>query len=138
VWIFSPDASLLGELSLTIAENNDTKGIGSMLQPESFPQPFRKIYLKPVSWAVILAEILDITTTFGGFLIYPQMWEANPLYGFLGGWGSMILAKIAATVIVVLILEKVVKWPRPVWVIPLAASLPVFWNTASILAELLL
>lgn len=108
-----------------------------MQQPRLAALTQRKIQLKPVSWAVILAEGLDLATTFSGFFLFPQMWEANPVHGLLGGWSLTILAKITATLLVVLILEKVERWPRLVWLVPLAAGLPVIWNLASILAELL-
>jgi hypothetical protein len=108
-----------------------------MLQPKVSSLNQRKFQLKPVSWAVILAEGLDLATTFGGFSLFPQMWEANPVHGLLGGWGLTILAKLIATLLVVLILERVDRWPRPVWLVPVTASLPVLWNLASILAEIM-
>ena len=106
-----------------------------MLQLIRTPSTHRKLQLKPISWAVLIAEALDLATTFGGFLIFPQMWEANPLPGLIGGWSMTILFKIAATLVVVAVLERVERWPRPVWIVPLAASLPVAWNLFSILAE---
>lgn len=108
-----------------------------MLRTKEYSLLQHKFQLKPVSWALILAEGLDLATTFAGFLLFPQMWEANPIQGLLGGWGLTILAKITATLLVVIILEKVERWPRAVWLIPLTAALPVMWNTFSILAELM-
>jgi hypothetical protein len=106
-----------------------------MFQEKRSSSSFSCPQLKPISWAVLIAETLDLATTFGGFVFFPQMWEANPLHGVLGGWNLMILFKIAATIFVIVTLERVEKWPRPVWVVPLAASLPVLWNLLSILAE---
>jgi hypothetical protein len=108
-----------------------------MLQPKLSALTQRKFQLKPVSWAVIMAEGLDLATTFGAFSVFPQMWEANPVHGLLGSWGLTILAKMTATLLVVIILEKVERWPRPVWLVPMTAGLPVIWNLASILAELM-
>lgn len=107
-----------------------------MTQFRTTDTPFKKLSLKPVSEAVLVAECLDMLTTFSGFLVFPQMWEANPLRMALGGWVPLLLAKLLATLVVVLILERIEKWPRPVWIIPAAAALPVVWNLISMLAEL--
>jgi hypothetical protein len=97
-----------------------------------------KLHLKPVSRALLIAETLDLMTTFGGFVFFPHMWEANPLPGILGGWAPTIALKIAGTILVIMILEKVEKWPRTVWIVPLAAFIPVAWNLTSILAEVII
>ena len=107
-----------------------------MTQFRTTDTPFKKLSLKPVSQAVLAAECLDVFTTFSGFLVFPQMWEANPLRISLGGWVPLIMVKLLATLVVVMILERIEKWPKPVWVIPLAAALPVLWNLISMLAEL--
>jgi hypothetical protein len=106
-----------------------------MFQQKRFSSSFGTLQLKPISWAVLIAETMDIATTLAGFVLFPQMWEANPLPGILGGWSMTIIIKITATVIVIATLEKVERWPKPVWAIPLAASMPVIWNLMSILAE---
>lgn len=98
--------------------------------------PYPRNNLKTVSWAVIIAETLDMATTFGAFLFLPQMWEANPVQGWIGGWDVTILAKLVATLLVVWVLERIPRWPRPVWIIPAVAGLPVLWNLVCILAEL--
>jgi uncharacterized membrane protein len=95
------------------------------------------LQLKPVSMALILAELLDVATTLVGFLFFPQIWEANPLLITFGGWMQLLLAKLVAVAFVVLILEKVKTWPRLVWIIPLVASLPALWNTFCLLAEII-
>ena len=92
--------------------------------------------LKLVSRALLYAEVLDVTTTLGGIGLMPQLWEANPLYTLLGGWGATLLAKVLATLVVVLVLELVDEWPALVGVVPLAATLPGLWNLAAILAEI--
>jgi hypothetical protein len=106
-----------------------------MFQQKRFSSSFGTLQLKPISWAVLIAETMDLATTLAGFVFFPQMWEANPLPGILGGWSMTIFIKVTATVLVIATLEKVERWPRPVWVVPLAASLPVMWNLMSILAE---
>jgi hypothetical protein len=106
-----------------------------MYQQKGLSNSFGGLQLKPISWAVLIAETLDLATTFGSFVFFPQMWEANPLHGVFGGWNLTIFIKIAATLIVIATLERVDRWPRPVWIVPLAASLPVVWNLLSILAE---
>jgi hypothetical protein len=93
--------------------------------------------LKPVSRVIILAEALDVLTTFAGVFVFPQMWETNPLKLMLGGWIPVILLKIIATLCMIAILERVEKWPRLVWVVPSLAFLPVMVNSISILAEIL-
>jgi hypothetical protein len=93
--------------------------------------------LRPISQALILAETFDIFTTYLGLLLIPQLWEANPLAGILGGLFGATLFKIGVTLGAVLVLERVPRWPRLVWVIPGVAALPVFWNLANILAEFL-
>ena len=108
-----------------------------MTQLKTTTTALRKLSLKPISQAVLLAEGTDVLTTFSGFLVFPQMWEANPLRSALGGWIPMILVKLLATLVVVLILERVEKWPKPVWIIPIAAAIPVLWNLISMMAELI-
>jgi uncharacterized membrane protein len=93
--------------------------------------------LKPISKVVMFAEAFDMLTTFAGCFIFPQMWEANPLKLMLGGWIPVILLKVIATLCVIVILERVEKWPRLVWVVPSLAFLPVLLNSFSILAEVL-
>lgn len=93
--------------------------------------------LKSVSIAVITAESLDILTTFWGLILFPQMWETNQLLVQLGGWLPVILAKVMAVIVVVIVLEKVEKWSRLVWMVPLTAFSPVLWNCVCILAEAL-
>ena len=94
--------------------------------------------MKPVSMAVLCAELLDIVTTFFGLSLFPQMSEANPMASFLGGMPATILVKILVIALVILVLEKVEKWPRIVWIIPITASVAVVWNLVIILAELIL
>jgi hypothetical protein len=96
-----------------------------------------RLKLRPISQVLILAETLDIITTYAGLLLYPQLWEANPLAGSLGGLLGATLLKIGITLVVVLVLERVPRWPRLVWIIPTVAALPVFWNLANILVEYL-
>lgn len=98
--------------------------------------PIRKPALKPISIVILIAEGLDLLTTFAGLLFFPQLSETNPMVVLLGGWLPTILAKIAATIIVVLIIERVGKWPRLIWIIPSIAVLPVFWNIICMLAEI--
>lgn len=101
-------------------------------------KPLARPQLKTISKVVILAEALDVLTTFTGITFFPQMWETNPLPGFIGGWLPTVFAKILATFLVVLVLERVEKWPRLVWLVPIIAGLPVFWNSLCILAELMI
>ncbi|HJW91029.1 MAG TPA: hypothetical protein VJ436_10360 [Anaerolineales bacterium] len=96
-----------------------------------------RLKLRPISQALILAETLDIITTYAGLLLFPQLWEANPLAGLLGGMFGATLLKMAITLGVVLVLERVPRWPRLVWIIPAVATLPVMWNLANILVEFL-
>lgn len=95
------------------------------------------VRLKPVSLALILAELLDVASTFGGLSLYPQVWESNPLPGLMGGLAPVVFSKLLITVGVALVLEKVERWPGLVWAVPLAASLPVVWNLVCIAAEVL-
>jgi hypothetical protein len=94
--------------------------------------------LKPISRALLIAETLDVLTTFAGFYLAPQMWEANPMLAALGGWAQLLLAKVAAVLLVVFVLERVRSWPRLAWIIPLVAALPVAWNALALLVELAL
>jgi hypothetical protein len=91
--------------------------------------------LKPVSKVFLAAEALDILTTFIGLSLHPQMWEANPVVGVLGGMVQAALFKLLVTLAVVYVIEKVDSWPRLIWVVPLMASVPVFWNLFSISVE---
>ena len=91
--------------------------------------------LKPVSKVFIAAEALDILTTFVGLSLQPQMWEANPVAGVLGGLVQAALFKLLVSVAVVYVIEKVDSWPRLIWVVPLMASTPVVWNLISISVE---
>jgi len=94
-----------------------------------------RLELKPISKLVIIAESLDLLTTFTGLLFFPQLWETNSMLVLLGGWLPFILVKIAATIAVVIIIERVEKWPGLVWIIPCIAALPVVWNIICMLAE---
>ena len=91
--------------------------------------------LKPVSKAFLAAEALDVLTTFAGLTLHPQMWEANPVTGFLGGMVQAALLKLLVTLAVVYIIEKVDSWPGLIWAVPLIASAPVVWNLFSISVE---
>jgi hypothetical protein len=91
--------------------------------------------LKPISKFFLAAEALDILTTFVGLSLHPQMWEANPVAGFLGGMAQAALFKLLVTLAVVYVIEKVASWPRLIWAVPLMASVPVVWNLLSISAE---
>ena len=108
-----------------------------MINQKYFPNLLTKSRLKSVSVAVLGAELLDIATTFLGLLMFPQVTEANPLASFFGGMMGTVLFKIAVVLFVILILEKVEKWPRVVWVVPITAALAVVWNLVIILAELI-
>lgn len=109
-----------------------------MIQAKTRPAPGFITQLKPISRALIYAEILDIATTMVGLLVFPQIWEANPMLVLVGGWAQLFAAKLAAVVFVVLILERVKSWPRLAWAIPTVAALPALWNTFCLLAELVL
>ncbi len=109
-----------------------------MGQTLSLRLSLEKFTLKPVSKALIIAEGLDLLTTFLGSFVFPQMWEANPMKATLGGWIPLILAKVFATILIVFIVQRVQKWPALVWIIPSAAFLPVIWNTICIAFELVL
>lgn len=91
--------------------------------------------LKMISKLFILAEALDVFTTLWGILFIPQIWEANPIAGFLGSWPATLAVKVLATLIVVWVLEKIDSWPDLVRIIPILASLPVLWNILAILLE---
>jgi hypothetical protein len=108
---------------------------GAYIQPDA--GWWSRLKLRPISQALILAETLDIITTYAGLVLIPQLWEANPLAGLPGGLFGATLLKIGITLGVVLVLERVPRWPRLVWIIPTVAALPVFWNLANILAEYL-
>ena len=92
---------------------------------------------KPVSRAAMYGQALDLITTFVGLAIFSSIWEANPAYMLLGGWGATVLLKLSATVLIVYVLESVEEWPVIVWVIPLVTSLPVFWNILVMTLELI-
>jgi hypothetical protein len=94
-----------------------------------------RLKLKPISLFFISAELLDILTTFGGLALHPQMWEANPVAGLLGGMVPAALFKVLVTLAVVYVIEKVASWPKLVWIVPVMASTPVVWNVISISAE---
>ncbi|HEX7976219.1 MAG TPA: hypothetical protein VF498_17550 [Anaerolineales bacterium] len=96
-----------------------------------------KPLLLSVSWALLAAEGLDMLSTFVGTTLFPQMWETNPLPAQLGGWIPTILAKVVATALVILILERIEKWPKQVWIIPWVALLPAAWNVINMFAELI-
>lgn len=106
-----------------MAEAKSRQILGSFLQ------------LKPVSRALLWAEILDVATTLLGLLVFPQMWEANPLLTAMGSWAPLVLVKLAAVAVVISVLERVKTWPRLVWAIPVTAALPVAWNLLCLLAE---
>lgn len=91
--------------------------------------------LKEVSKALLLAQVLDITTTMGGLYLLPQLWETNPLPGLLGGWAPTILIKLVVSFFVVLVLEAVESWPLVVKIIPITAILPGVWNLFLIVFE---
>lgn len=91
--------------------------------------------LKPVSKVFLAAEALDVLTTFVGLSLHPQMWEANPVAGVLGGMLPATLLKLLVTLAVVYVIERVESWPRLIWAVPLMASAPVLWNLFSISAE---
>jgi hypothetical protein len=99
---------------------------------QSIPKP----NLKPISKVILIAEGLDLLTTFAGLLFFPQLWESNPMLVSFGSWLPTVLAKIAATIIIVIVIERVEKWPRLVWIVPTIAVLPVFWNIVCMLAEI--
>lgn len=93
------------------------------------------VRLRPISKALILAELLDLLTTSVGIWMFPQISEANPMLMELGGWLPLLVTKLLATLFVVYILERIEKWSFLVWVVPLIAVLPVIWNIICILAE---
>jgi hypothetical protein len=99
----------------------------------SIPKP----NLKLISKVILLAEGLDLLTTFTGLLLFPQLRESNPMLVSFGSWLPTLLAKIVATVIVVIVIERVGKWSRLVWIVPTIALLPVFWNILTMLAEII-
>jgi hypothetical protein len=107
-----------------------------MAQISLIPHPISKTALKPISKILLFAEGLDLLTTFAGLLFFPQLWEANPMLKLPGGWSTMILVKIAATLFVVIIFERVPKWSRMVWIVPCIAAIPVVWNIINMLAEI--
>lgn len=102
------------------------------------PIVFRSPSRKRISQVFITAEIMDIATTFLGLLAFPQMWEHNPLLAVLGGWLGTLAAKAAATVLVVIALERCKNLPRLAWIVPGVALAPVIWNIIGILAEVFL
>lgn len=93
--------------------------------------------MKPVSRAAMYAQFLDLITTFIGLALFASITEANPVYAFLGGWRAIVLLKLAATGLIVFVLERVDVWPVGVWIVPLITSLPVFWNMLVMMAELI-
>ena len=93
--------------------------------------------MKPVSRAALYAQLLDLITTFVGLALFVSIYEANPMVGAWGGWRETVLLKLAATGVIVYILERVNKWPLGVWIIPLITALPVFWNLLVMAFELL-
>ena len=98
----------------------------------------RKVFrsLKPISQIVILAESLDVLTTLIGLSLFSHINEMNPLPTITGSWYTTILIKLVAVAIVVYVLERVEKWPRFVWIVPITAMLPVLWNLLIISAEM--
>jgi hypothetical protein len=98
---------------------------------------FLKTFLpmKRVSKAVIIYEVMDVCTTMGGFSLFPNLMETNPLPGVMGGMLQIILIKMLATFLIVYILESVRSWPKFVYIVPMIAGIPVVWNTLVILAE---
>jgi hypothetical protein len=95
------------------------------------------LQLKPVSKVFLAAEALDVLTTVAGLSLHPQMWEANPVAGFMGGILQVTLLKLLVTLAVVYVIEKVDRWPGLIWVVPLMASVPVIWNLFSITVEVI-
>jgi hypothetical protein len=51
---------------------------------------------------------------------------------------ATVLVKILVITLVVLILERVEKWPRVVWIVPIIAGVAVIWNLLIILAEVII
>jgi hypothetical protein len=86
--------------------------------------------MKTISKVIIIAEGLDLLTTFVGLTFFPILRETNPL--IVNGWTTTVLTKIAATVIIVIVVERVGKWPKLIWIVPIIALLPTFWNLLNI------
>ena len=80
-----------------------------------------KIYTK----VLIIAELLDILTTFVGLALFPWMIEINPFLTLFGGNMIMLMIfKIILVGIVIFILEKKITWKtKYIWCIP---CLPIF------------
>lgn len=100
-------------------------------------QTFAWIRLRPISKALVIAEVLDLMTTATGLWIFPQITEANPMLATMGGWLPLLASKFLATLFVVYVFEKIGRWSALVWVVPSIATLPVIWNIFCILSEAL-
>ena len=81
--------------------------------------------LKPEVKYLLIAECLDIITTFIGFL-----WgfgEGNPFLKELSFQGILIFKILATLIFAPIVLQKINfgKWG---WIFPIIAIVPVFWN----------
>ena len=123
----SPSPTRLGYLNL----NAQTAPEGNLIQS------ILSLRLRPFSKVLVIAELLDLLTTATGLWLFPQIAEANPMFGTMGGWLPLLVSKFVATLFVVFIFEKIGKWSLLVWVVPSIAILPVIWNIFTILAEAL-
>lgn len=91
--------------------------------------------LKPVTKTLLLYEGLDILTTLSGLTLFPEIIEANPLPGMVGGMAPTILLKVIAILFIAVVLERVQNWPKLIYLVPTIAALPVFWNILVILTQ---
>jgi hypothetical protein len=91
--------------------------------------------LKLCTKILIIAELLDILTTFIGLALFPWMIEINPfLHLFGGSWLALMLYKIILVGIAIFILEKKIAWKTNyIWFIPGFAIFAVISNVVNIL-----
>ena len=82
--------------------------------------------LKPVTKTLLLYEELDVLTTLSGLTFFPEIVETNPLPGLMGGMLPVFFLKIIATIMIVIILERVKSWPRSYLHCPLDCCLACF------------
>jgi hypothetical protein len=86
--------------------------------------------LKTITAAFLLAQLLDIATTFIGINL-PGVIELNPAgFGFF-----TVLAKVGIMAAIGLILQMR-EWSRAAWILPIVSGLPAVWNLVVILAEI--
>jgi len=104
------------------------------IQNNIFKHPFyiRIINLKRVSYWLIIAQFLDILTTFIGVSLMGLM-ELNPM----GFTFQIVMLKILITFLVVYVLEHE-KYFKFMWAVPITVLIFPLWNLLNIVLDLIL